>query len=255
MSVPLEPHLGCSGDRDVCLKFQTGIPSWIFVVGSCRSLVFFLQSHNVLCCAVPWFASLRWNNGVVWAGKDLKDPHSVFRLAKEVECAPGAAQRAAEPWIAGLERQKGGRKGEIIFSWSCRRKTGRDKSDLSLPQHPLPPKPRPRSLIFPLSSAVAKETQILFLTRGGLLTSPSDTHLSPISTIHHPRGCLKAQLSTWDLGWCPQEERPACLVWVFCSGAQITFAPEAEQGHGARNRGSRQSGRMLLWCYRMIHPL
>lgn len=53
---------------------------------------------------------------MVWAGKDLKDSHfRLFRLAEEVECALDAAQRAAEPWIVGLEGQKGGRKDEMIF--------------------------------------------------------------------------------------------------------------------------------------------
>lgn len=94
------------------LEIPNSDPSWIFMLGSCRPLVFFLQSHNLLCCAMLGFASHRWNHGVVWAGKDLKDPHSVFRLAKEAECAPGAAQKSR---IAGLESQKGGRKGEMIF--------------------------------------------------------------------------------------------------------------------------------------------
>lgn len=67
---------------------------------------------------------------MVWAGKDLKDLQFVLRVAKEAECAPGAAQRAAEPWIGGLERQKRGREGEMVFLWSSRRKTGKDKSDL-----------------------------------------------------------------------------------------------------------------------------
>lgn len=155
---------------------NTGDPSWIgafLCYAWYRYLVFLLHPGEFALSL--WLAVMLWHCPPCCVL--LSTGRSVWRLAKRVGCLLGAALLLKEQWslqTVGLKRQKGGRKGgsdllvviqkENINLLTC--------NTMLVPLAPTASQAMSQIFIYvivPLSSIVAKETQILLLTCGELL--------------------------------------------------------------------------------------
>lgn len=216
--------LGCSGLGNVCLEPQTGIPCWAAPHSWCSSC------NPKIGCVVLCLASHRWDRGEVWAEKDPKDPKDarfVFRLAEEVECAPGAAQRAG---LRVWRDKKGGRKGNKKGRKGKKRREKRQKKkgkkaklfSCGHPEGKGNAKPDLQRWARSLSTQCLVPhpwySTELSCGQGNKNIAPHTWRAAQVPSSHPSQPKWVSGASTRLLGSrCLQEQRPACLVWVFCA--------------------------------------
>lgn len=122
---------------------------------------------------------------------------------KELGCGSGETKKEGE------KAKKGGRKGkkkrekrQNYFLVAIQKEKAMLNLTCSAELVPSAPSALSHIPDIPLSSAVAKETKILLLTRGELLRSPAATH-------PNPSGCLEPQPGSWARGACRSSVQPA----------------------------------------------